>query len=210
MCELCCAPWEPNLPYYKYQAAITKHWLQSGIGPCEAAAFLQPACGDARADEEKIQKLEALWQTNQDPILIVYGILGDAWHRLAGFDCEDVHSPADHTQVVSYLAAATENKFIPEDIAQTVEPNGDLRLSLVHRGTTYSFTFEDCGSWRNLSGLLVGLNSILEELRVPERFIELYAGEGPGVVAFVLPKEFLSAAHELGIWLELSSAPNST
>jgi hypothetical protein len=194
------------LRYYEYQAAITKHWLQSEIGPREAAALLQPACSDTQADEEKIRELEALWQKNHDPILIIYGILGDAWHRLAGFDCEDVHSPADHTVVVGYLAAATANKFIVEGVAQTVEPNGNLKLSLTHDGKGYAFTFEDNGSWLNLSGLLAGLNSVLEELCIQERFVELYAGEGPGIVAFVLPNKFLPAAHELGIKLELSPA----
>jgi len=74
----------------------------------------------------------------------------------------------------------------------------------------YALTFEDGGSWCNLSGLLVGLNRLLEELHIPERFIELYAGDGPGVVAFVLPDKFLHAARELGIQLELRFSPASS
>jgi hypothetical protein len=54
----------------------------------------------------------------------------------------------------------------------------------------------------NLPGLLAGLNRVLEELSVQERFIELYAGDGPGVVAFALPDKFVLAARKLGIWLE--------
>jgi hypothetical protein len=49
---------------------------------------------------------------------------------------------------------------------------------------------------------LAGLNRVLEELSVQERFIELYAGDGPGVVAFALPDKFVLAARKLGIWLE--------
>ena len=89
---------------------------------------------------------------------------------------------------------------------QSVEPNGDLKLSLTHEGKAYAFTFEDYGSWRNLSGLLVGLNRVLEQLHIQERFIELYTGEGPGIVVFALPEKFVLAARKLGIRLELASS----
>jgi hypothetical protein len=191
------------LRYQDYEAAITSHWLQLGIGPREAAAKLQAACGDIELDEETIRKLEARWQQKHDALSVVYGILAGPWKRLAGFDCEDVVSPADHTDIVGYLGATTANKFVAENVIQSIEPNGDLRLSLTHEGDTYAFTFKDGGSWCNLSGLLVGLNRLLEQLHIPERFIELYAGDGPGVVVFVLPKKFLPAARELGIQLEL-------
>ncbi len=80
-----------------------------------------------------------------------------------------------------------------------------MAISSSH-GKTYAFTFEDYGSWCNLSGLLVGLNRVLEELHIPEHFIEVYAGEGPGVVVFALPDKFVLAARKLGIWLELASS----
>jgi hypothetical protein len=197
------------LRYRDYEAAITSHWLQSGIGPREAAAELQPACGDAEADEEMIRKLEAKWQREHDALDIVLGILGGPWNRLAGFDCEDLQSPADHRDIVGYLRAVTSNRFAAENVMQSIEPNGDLKLSLMHEGNAYAFTFEGYGSWRNLSGLLVGLNRVLEELHIQERFIELYTGEGPGVVVFALPDKFVLAARKLGIRLELASSPAS-
>ena len=191
------------MQYYEYIAAITNHWLQTGIGPREVAAELQPACGGVEADEETIRKLEAKWQQDHDTLDVLFGILGGPWNRLAGFDCEDVHSPADHTNIVCYLAAATSNKLTPEYVTQSVEPNGDLKLAFTHDGKTYAFTFEDFGSWCNLSGLLAGLNRVLDELLIPERFIELYVGgEGPGVVVFALPDKFVLAAGKLGIRLE--------
>jgi hypothetical protein len=196
--------------YYDYKAAITSHWLQSGIGPREAAAELRPACSDVEADEGTIRKLEAKWQQEEhDAVAIVFGILSGLWNRLAGFDCEDVQSPADHRDIVGYLAAATSNKFAAENVTQSVELNGDLKLSLTHEGKSYAFTFEDFGSWRNLPGLLTGLNGLLEKLCIQERFVELYAGEGPGVVVFALPDKFVRAAHKLGIRLELPSGPTS-
>lgn len=198
------------MQFHNYKKRMTSLWLQLGIGPREAAAKLQAACGNIELDEETIQELEARWQQNHDAISIVYGILAGPWNRLAGFDCEDVVSPADHTHIVGYLGATTANKFVAENVVQSIEPNGDLRLSLTHEGNTYALTFEDGGSWCNLSGLLVGLNRLLEELHIPERFIELYAGDGPGVVAFVLPDKFLHAARELGIQLELRFSPASS
>ncbi len=190
--------------YRDYEAAITSHWLQSGIGPREAAAELQPACGDVEADEETIRKLEARWRQEHDALDIVFGILGGPWNRLAGFDCEDVHSPADHRDIVGYLGAVTSNKLAAQNVVQSVEPNGDLKLSLTHEGKAYAFTFEDYGSWCNLSGLLGGLNRVLEELHIPEQFIELYTDEGPGVVVFALSDKFVLAARKLGIRLELT------
>lgn len=93
-----------------------------------------------------IRKLEAKWQEKHDALDIVFGILGGHWNRLAGFDCEDVHAPADHTNIVGYLATATSRKLPAENVIQSVEPSGDLRISLTHEGNAYAFTFEDCGS----------------------------------------------------------------
>jgi hypothetical protein len=48
--------------------------------------------------------------------------------------------------------------------------------------------------------VLVGLNRVLEELHIPERFIELYAGgEGQGIVVFAFSDKFVLAARELNI-----------
>jgi hypothetical protein len=127
---------------------------------------------------------------------------------LAGFDCEDVESPADHTKIVFYLAAIAGDQFAVDDVVQTIEPNGDLRLLLMHQGNAHSFTMEDHGSWCNVPGTLDGLNRILERLGITERFIELYTGGGgAGIVAFVRPDKFLPVARELNIQLE--SAPKA-
>ncbi len=86
---------------------------------------------------------------------------------------------------------------------QTTKPNGDVGLGLRHQGNHYSLTFESNGSWINLSDLLASLNGILEQLGIEERFIELYlGGAGMGIVAFVLPDKFLSAARKLHLRLE--------
>ena len=95
-------------------------------------------------------------------------------------------------------------------MSRPVVPNGEVKLSLTHDGKTHAFTFEDYGSRLNLPGLLAGLNGVLEELHIQERFIELYVGgEGPGVVVFALPDKFVLAARKLGIRLELASSPAS-
>lgn len=191
-----------------FEAAMTAHWLQSSIGPREAVAKLRPACGDVKPlDEATLEKLETEWREKRNAFHIVLGILGGQWKRLAGFDCEDVESPADHTRKVRYLAASTGGRFTAENIEQTVEPNDDIRLTFTHQGNRHSFTFENNGSWVNLPGTLDGLNTVLERLGMQERFIELYNwGQGAGVVAFVLPDLFLPAARELHIRLE--STPN--
>lgn len=191
-----------------FEAAMTAHWLQRGIGPREAAAKLRPACGNVEPfDEVTLEKLETDWRKERNAFHIVLGILGGPWKRLAGFDCEDVESPADHTRKVRYLGAIAGGRFTAESIEQTVEPNEDVRLTFTHRDKRYSFTFENNGSWVNLPGLLDGLNQVLERLGINERFIELYNwGQGAGVVAFVLPDVFLPVARELHIRLE--STPN--
>ena len=190
-----------------FKEAMTAHWLKLGIGPREAAEKLQPACGNVESlSEAKLTELEVTWRRERNAFYIILAILGGQWNRLAGFDCEDVEWPADHTRKVRYLAASTGGQFIVEDVEQTVEPNDDVRLTLAHRGNRYSFTFPHNGSWVNLSGLLNGLNHVLECLGISERFIELYlGGEGPGLVACVLPDVFLPVARELHIRLESTS-----
>lgn len=144
-----------------FKAAMTTFWLHHGIGPREAAAKLQPACGNVEPlDEATLEKLEAKWRQEGDAFRIVLGILGGPWNRLAGFDCEDVGWPADHTHIVRYLAASTAGRFSVEDVVQTTEPNDDIRLTFTHHGNRHSFTFQNNGTWVNLPGMLDGLNEV--------------------------------------------------
>lgn len=190
-----------------FEAAMTAHWLQHNIGPREAAAKLRPACSNVEPLSEPIlEKLETRWRQEADVFGILLAILAE-WHRLAGFDCEDVQWPADHGCIVHYLVASTGGRFSAENIEQTVEPNENIRLTFTHQGNRYSFAFENNGTWVNLPGTLDGLNQVLKRLGINERFIELYNwGQGAGVVAFVLPDVFLPVARELHIRLE--STPN--
>lgn len=186
---------------------MTAHWVQSNIGPREAAAKLRPACGNVEPlGEPTLEKLETRWRQDRDAFGALLAILGE-WRRLAGFDCEDVEWAADHACILHYLAASTSNRFAVEEVEQTVEPNDHVRLSFTHQGNRYSFTLQHDGTWVNLPGILDGLNHVLEQLGLRERFIEIYNwGQGAGVVAFVLPDAFVSAARALHIRLE--STPN--
>ncbi|HZR62084.1 MAG TPA: hypothetical protein VFA80_14135 [Xanthobacteraceae bacterium] len=188
---------------FDFEAAMTVHWLGHNIGPREAAAKLRPACGNGEPlAEAKLEELETNWKEERSAFGILLAILSE-WHRLTGFDCEDVEWPADHARKVWYLSEITGGRFVVEDVEQTIEPNDHVRLTLTHRGNRYSFTFQHDGTWINLPGLLNGLNQVLERLGIPERFIELYlSGEGPGLVTCVLPDVFLPAARELHIRLE--------
>ncbi len=108
--------------------------------------------------------------------------------------------------MVRYFAEIAADKFTIDDVVQTIESNGDVRLLLTQRGDSYSFTVPSNGSWLNVAGTLDGLNQILDRLAVSERFIELdLGGQGPGVVAFVRPDIFLPAARELGVRLGKSN-----
>ena len=186
---------------------MTAHWVQFNIGPREAAAMLRPACGNVEPlTEAKLEELETEWEKERSAFGILLATLAE-WHRLAGFDCEDVEWPADHTCIVHYLAASTAGQLTVEDVVQITEPNNDIRVTFTHRGNQYFFSFENNGTWVNLPGTLDGLNKILERLGMQERFIEIYNwGQGAGVVTFVLPDLFLPAARELHIRLE--STPN--
>jgi len=196
------------MPQPDFEEAMTAHWLQIGIGPRAAAAKLQPACGNVgQLSETELKELEVKWQQKRNAFYIVLAILGGPWNRLAGFDCEDVSHTADHTDIIHYLAASTGDRFIVEHVEQAAEPNDDIRLTFTHESNRYSFTFQTNGSWVNLPGTLDGLNQVLEQIGMPERFVELYnGGGGAGIVAFVLPDAFLPAARELHIRLE--STPN--
>ena len=93
--------------------------------------------------------------------------------------------------MVRYFAKIAADKFTIDDVVQTIQSNGDVRLLLTQRGDSYSFTVPSNGSWLSVPGTLDGLNQILDRLAVSERFIELdLGGQGPGVVAFVRPDIF--------------------
>ncbi len=191
-----------------FEAEMTAYWRRSGIGPRQAVALLQPACRDVEPlREEAIQKLDAEWQQGRSAFDIVLDILGGPWNRLTGFDCEDVSWPADHTNIVYDLAKITGGRFTVDDVVQTEEPNDRLTLGFQHRSNRYSFTFEHGGTWVNLTSLLAGLNRILQQFGIDERFVAIYLN-GLGLVTFVLPDEFIPAARELHLRLEEESPPS--
>jgi hypothetical protein len=190
------------VPPSDHEAKLTSFWLQSGFGPREAAAKLQSAYGGESVSEDTFQELEKKWRSEPNATRVLAMLLS-SWNRLEGFDCEDVGWPAGHQDIVSCLAKITGNQFAVDDVVQTVEPNGDLKLSVTHRGNSHSFVMKSYGTWRNVAGTLAGLNRILKQLGVPERFIELYNGGGQGAfVTFVRPDKVLSVARELGIRLD--------
>ncbi len=128
-----------------HETTMTAHWLQSGIGPRDAVAKLQPACDGAPLSEEVMRELEDKWRDERNAAHLVYGILGGPWNRLAGFDLKDVVSPADHTDIVRDLAGITGNQFAVDDVVQTDEPDGDVNLLVVQRGKSHSFGVEGRG-----------------------------------------------------------------
>jgi hypothetical protein len=86
---------------------MTAHWGQSNIGPREAPRSSGPACGNVEPlSESTLEKLETRWRHEADAVGVLLAILAE-WHRLAGFDCEDVEWPADHACIVHYLAASS-------------------------------------------------------------------------------------------------------
>lgn len=184
------------------ELATTVHWLLNDIGPSQVAAKLQPACGGAEASKATIDEIEETWRTNFSADGVLYSLIGGSWHRLAVVLYKTVDRIADHAELIRDLSASTGDQFTLEDVAQTVESNGELRLLFVYRGVGYSFCVESNGRRLNLRGVLDGLNTILSQLGRDERFIQLYAGGWEAaIVVFVHAEKFLTAARELHIQL---------
>jgi HEAT repeat protein len=185
--------------------AMTVGWLLGDIGPREAAAKLQPACGDVAASEEVLQDLDAKWEKNPDATQVVWALL-HAWNRLAVPFYKTVEATVDHDDTVRALAAIAGEHFTVDEVVQTTEPSGDFRILLVHRGTGYSFPVENHGRWCNVPAVIDGLNGILDQLALPERFIELDSGTSDiGLVTFARADIFMPLARELDIQLGRST-----
>jgi hypothetical protein len=179
--------------------AATVRWLCNDIGPREAAAKLRPACGGAAASEKTLEKIDAKWQKDLDAVGVVWELLG-GWNRIAAPFYKTVVSPVDHTETVYKLAAITEEHFALDEVVQVTEPDGNFRLTLVHQGAGYSFPVENHGRWCNVVAVIDGLNSILDRLGLPERFIELSSGTSDvAIVTFARADIFMSVAREFGI-----------
>lgn len=181
------------------ETAMTIHWVRNKITPRVAAAKLTSACGDRALSEATIEELEATWREKFDASSIVWGLLGE-WHRITAVVYKDVVSPVDHDDEVRKLGEISADRFSIEEVVQTIEDDGNLRVLPVHRGQGFSFAVENHGRWCNVDALLDGLNGILESLGLAERFIQL--GENrdsyaAAVVAFAHADKFLAAAREL-------------
>jgi HEAT repeat protein len=183
------------------EIAITVRWLLNDIGPREAAAKLHPACGDVPASDEVLQDLEAKWRTAPDANGVVWTLLG-GWNRIAVPFYKTVESPVDHAETVRKLTAISGERFAVDEVVQTTESSGDFRVLLVHQGTGYSFPVQNHGRWCNVRAVLDGLNDILDNLGLPERFIELASGTSDvALVTFAREDIFMPLARELGIRL---------
>jgi HEAT repeat protein len=181
--------------------AMTVRWLLDGIGPREAAAKLQLACGDVAAGDGMLQDLDAKWEKNPDATQVVWALLHE-WNRLAVPFYKTVEATVDHDDTVRALAAIAGENFSVDEVVQTTEPSGDFRILLVHRGTGYSFPVENHGRWCNVPAVIDGLNNILDRLALPERFVELDSGTSDvALVTFARSEIFMSLARELGIRL---------
>jgi hypothetical protein len=184
--------------------AMTIHWLRTGLGPREAAARLAPAYGLTEPGAEEIAELVAKWREEPDALHIVYGLLGEAWNRIAAFDSKDVVAP-DHAKIVGDLAGITGGRFALDDVVQTEKAHrdADFQVLFAHNGVGYSLPLRNHGRYVDVRGLLDGLNGVLERLGYPERFFVLHAFGTTFVIAtFARAEEFLTAVHELHIPLD--------
>ena len=183
------------------EMAMTVRWLLNDIGPREAAAKLQPACGDVPASDKVLKELDTQWRTEPDARHVVWTLLG-GWNRIACVFYKTVQSPVDHDETVCEIAAIAGERFAVDDVVQKIEASGYFRILLVHQGTGYSFPVEDHGRWCNVRAVIDGLNSILDRLRLPERFIEHSSGTSDvALVTFARADLFMPVARELDIQL---------
>jgi hypothetical protein len=179
--------------------AATVRWLRNDIGPRDAAAKLQPACGGAPASEKTLEKIDAKWKTDLDARGVIWVLLG-GWDRIAVPFYKTVVSPVDHTETVYELSAMAGEQFAVGEVVQVAESEDDFRLTLIHKGAGYSFPIKDQGRWCNVVAVIDGLNNILDRLGLPERFIELNSGTSDvAIVTFARADIFMQVASELGI-----------
>jgi HEAT repeat protein len=182
------------------QTAMTVRWLLNDIGPLEAAAKLQPACGDVPVSREMLQDLNAKWRTEPDATDVVWGLLS-GWKRIACVSYK-VGTQVDHSEAVREIAAIAGAQFVVDEVVQTTESDEDFRLFLVHQGAGYSFPVQNHGRWCNVRAVIGGLNDILGRLDLSERFIELNSGTSDvAFVTFARADLFMPLARELGIRL---------
>ena len=179
--------------------AATVRWQRNDISPREAAGKLQPACGGTAASEKTLQKIDAKWQADIDATGVIWELLGE-WNRIAVPFYKTVGSPVDHSATVYKLAAMAGERLKVDEAVQTTEPDGNFRLMLVYKGIRYSFPVQNHGRWCNVVAVIDGLNSILDRLGLPERFIELNSGTSDvAIVTFARADIFMPVARELGI-----------
>lgn len=183
--------------------AMAVHWRLNDIGPRQVAAKLQAACGGAEPSKETIEEVEERWRKDANAEGVLYSLIGGPWRRLTAIICKTVSLPADHDDLIHNLSGITGEHFTLDNVTQTVEPNGALRLQFTHQDAGYSFSVENHGRWLNLRGVLDELNAILARLDRAERFIALYSESCEvAVVLFVDAEKFLPVARELRIPLQ--------
>jgi HEAT repeat protein len=187
------------------EIAVTVRWLLSDIGPREVAAKLRPACGEVAASDQVLQDLDTKWRTAPDASGVVWTLLG-GWNRIAVPFYKTVQSPVDHAETVRKLTAISGERFAVDEVVQTTESSGDFRVLLVHQGAGYSFPVQNHGRWCNVRAVLDGLNGILDNLGLPDRFIELDSGTSDvALVTFARADIFMPLARELGVRLGRAS-----
>jgi hypothetical protein len=184
---------EPN-------TAMMIHWILKGIGLKEASDLLLTT-GMAMPVGEDFAHLERQWEDGHDVFNLTLCLMamGESAPQVM---VKTVDPVPDHTETISNLCSVSRGFFDVEDLHQTMGDGGELLVSFVHKGISYTLSADRLGRFVDLPAIMTGLNDILGKTRNKGRFFQIKLDSDMAFVIFALKKEFLQVVRKLRIPLE--------
>ena len=180
--------------------AMVFHWILKGIDLRQASDLLLTT-GMAMPTGEEFAHLERQWQECRDAFSLTLCLMamGESATQIM---VKTVDAVPDHTETISDLCSISRGFFDVEDLHQTIAVGGELTVSFIHKGRSYTLSADRLGRFIDWPAIMTGLNDILGKTRNKGRFFQIKLADEFAFVVFAQKKEFLQVARKLRIPLE--------
>jgi hypothetical protein len=178
------------------------YWHLNNLTPRAAIdQFVQAKIIPVPSDEV-IDKLEEYWEGDHQPFGFILELL-HSQKRISWFDCETSWVQVNYKDLMGTLLDIAKDVFPVEAVSQQVyEESGESDVQFVYNNKAYTIKARYFGDWYDVEAVFYGLNTVLAETNLAERFLLLYTGDQTCIPVFLPELAFRQIAANLRIPLE--------
>lgn len=130
---------------------------------------------------------------------------------LMWWDAEAGQMPVGHDDLLTAMAAASNDYFRPRHISEKwLQRDGDemdapYRVQFIHHDKLFRVEARNFGAWYDVEAVIAAANTAMEHTGRPERFIPLNGGDQYAMILFADPKALAPLAKKYGLQLDATA-----